>query len=57
MCLKIKIVLLIAWGLKILKSINQLIDVRIFNPQAKSNWNKSVQKMNISHDDEYGARA
>ena len=22
-----------------------LIDVRIFNPQAESNWNKSVQQM------------
>ena len=29
-----------------------LIDVRIFNPQAESNWNKSVQQMYNSHEEE-----
>ena len=37
-----------------------LIDVRIFNPQAESNWNKSVQQMYNSHEEEkkkeYGPR-
>ena len=37
-----------------------LIDVRIFNPQAESNWNKSVQQMYNSHEKErkkeYGPR-
>ena len=36
------------------------IDVRIFNPQAESNWNKSVQQMYNSHEEEkkkeYGPR-
>ena len=37
-----------------------LIDVRISNPQAESNWNKSVQQMYNSHEEEkkkeYGPR-
>ena len=38
-----------------------LIDVRIFDPQAESNWNKSVQQMYNSHEEEkkfkeYGPR-
>ena len=39
---------------------NALIDVRIFNPQAESNWNKSVPQMYNSHEEEkkkeYGPR-
>ena len=29
-----------------------LVDVRIFNPQAESNWSKNVQQIYNSHEDE-----
>ena len=29
-----------------------LIDVRVFNPQAQTNWSKSVPEMYIAHEDE-----
>ena len=51
-CVEVEPLILPLTGEKLPKGLITSLDVRVFNPQAKANWKKSIPQMYKSHEEE-----